>query len=230
MKKKLTAILAATSLLVGAQAQTTAGVFQHDDNAVIPDANPTGYTSTNIVSGLSGNIQSISVTLNTLNGYNGDLFAYLSYSDGYAVLLNRIGKDAFNAYGSSSSGLSITLSDTAATDIHLAGDNGGSQLTGTWLPDGRETNPQNVVTSDPRTALLSSFDNLNPNGTWTLFVSDMASGYQTTLVSWSLTIATVPEPASLQLLIACGGIIAVLAWRKRTKEGSPNTLRKHNRT
>jgi len=214
MKMKLTAILAAMSLIIGAQAQTITNVFQHNDNVVIPDANPTGYTSTNRISGVSGGIQSVTVTLNTLNGYNGDLYAYLSYSDGFAVLLNRMGKNASNVYGSSSSGLSITLSDTATTDIHLAGDNGGSQLTGTWLPDGRETNPQNVVTSDPRTALLSSFDNLSPDGTWTLFVSDMASGYQTTLVSWTLTIVTTPEPTSLQLLIACGGLFALPAWRR----------------
>ena len=134
----------------------------------------------------------MNVSLDITGGWNGDLYAYLSFSDGFAVLLNRVGKSSSDDFGYGDAGFNVTFSDSAATDIHLYGGNGGNQLTGTWQPDGRETDPQLVVSSDPRTALLSSFDNLDPNGTWTLFVADVATGYQSTLVSWSIEIVTVP--------------------------------------
>ncbi|MGA2788123.1 MAG: PEP-CTERM sorting domain-containing protein [Verrucomicrobiota bacterium] len=210
---RLTAVLAAMSLAGGVQAQTATNVFQQTPNQLIPDANPTGYSSTNVVSGLSGGIQSVEVSLDVTGGWNGDLYAYLSFGDGFAVLLNRVGKDGANPYGYGDAGFDVTFSDSAATDIHLYGGNGGDLLTGTWQPDGRETDPFLVVSSDPRTAMLSSFDNLNPNGTWTLFVEDAATGYQSTLVSWSIEIVTVPEPATLALF-GLGGAVLFAARRK----------------
>jgi subtilisin-like proprotein convertase family protein len=47
---------------------------------------------------------------------------------------------------------------------------------------------------------LSSFNGLNPNGTWTLFLADASGGAPNTLVSWGLDItgtAAVPEPPSI---------------------------------
>jgi len=47
----------------------------------------------------------------------------------------------------------------------------------------------------------------NPNGTWTLFVTDLSGGNQSTLVTWGLTVATVPEPQTWTML---GGGLAAL--------------------
>jgi subtilisin-like proprotein convertase family protein len=210
---KLTIIFAAMSLAIGVQAQMATNVFQQTENTLILDANPNGFISTNVVSGLFGGIQSVEVSLNINGGYNGDLYAYLSFGDGFAVLLNRVGKSNSDDFGYGDSGLNVVFSDFAATDIHQYGGNGGDLLTGTWQPDGRETNPQLVVTTDARTALLGSFNNLDPNGIWTLFVADMATGYQSTLASWSLQIVTVPEPDTLALL-ALGGAFLFAARRK----------------
>ena len=212
---KLTAILAALSLAVGIQAQTVTNMFQQTVNTLIPDANPIGYSSTNIVSGLFGGIQNVEISLNITGGYNGDLYACVSFGDGFAVLLNRVGKSDSDPFGYGDAGFNVTFSDSAATDIHLYGGNGGNQLTGTWQPDGRETDPQLVVSSDPRTALLGSFNNLDPNGTWTLFVADMATGYQSTLVSWSIEIVTAPEPTTIQFLATFGGLAAAGTWWRR---------------
>jgi subtilisin-like proprotein convertase family protein len=216
--KRLTAILVAMSMMMSAQAQTTTNVFQQTPNEIIPDANPTGLFSTIVVGEISGDIQSVTVMLNIANGFNGDLFAFLSFDSGYAVLLNRIGKDDSNPYGSGSSGIDVILSDAATADVHLYDGNVGDLLTGTWQPDGRETDPQLVVSSDPRTAMLSSFNNLDPNGTWTLYVADMASGYQSTLVSWGIIITTVPEPTAIQFLAAFGGLAAAGVWWQRRKK------------
>jgi subtilisin-like proprotein convertase family protein len=218
---KFPILFALIGLAAGGVAQATTNVFQQTENVLIADANPTGFTSTNVVSGMSDNIQSVSVTLNFEGGYNGDLFAYLAYNAGYAVLLNRIGKNNSSAYGSDSSGLNLTLSDTAGTDIHLAGNNGGGLLTGSWQPDGRETDPQNTMAADARTAMLSSFTGLNPNGVWRLFVADMATGYQSTLANWSLTIVTAPEPTSLQLLTLSGGFALAGVWWRRRQQAKP---------
>jgi subtilisin-like proprotein convertase family protein len=212
---KIAAILATLSLAVGVQAQPFTNVFQQSVNTLIPDANPTGLSSDNIVSGLFGGIQNVEVSLDITGGANGDLYAWLSFGDGFAVLLNRVGKDNANPLGYGDAGFDITLSDSAATDIHLYGGNGGNQLTGTWQPDGRETDQMLVVSSDPRTAMLSSFDNLDPNGTWTLFIADGATGYQSTLVSWSIEIVTVPEPTTIQFLATFGGLVAAYGWRRR---------------
>jgi subtilisin-like proprotein convertase family protein len=185
---KISLTLAAMVLAISLQAQvTTTNVFQQNVNALIADANPVGLTSTNIVSGVVGEIQSIEVSLDITGGFNGDLYAYLAYGNGFAVLLNRVGRTGSDYFGYGDAGFSITLSDSATTDIHLYGGNSGSQLAGIWQPDGRDMDPQLVTDADLRAAMLGSFSGMNPNGTWTLFVADMASGYTSTLDNWSLT-------------------------------------------
>jgi hypothetical protein len=54
-----------------------------------------------------------------------------------------------------------------------------------------------VIGGTSPTALLSSFNGLNPNGTWTLFIADVSGGDVTTVTSWGLDIAAVPEPRSI---------------------------------
>jgi subtilisin-like proprotein convertase family protein len=213
---KFTSVFAAMCLAVNAHAQLATNTFAQSPNTLIPDANPVGLFSTNLVSGVSGVIQSVNVTLNITGGWNGDLYAYLSFGNGFAVLLNRVGVSSYGDFGYGDAGFNITFSDSAATDIHSYGGNGGLQLTGIFQPDGRNVDPQLVLASDLRTSILSSFDNMNPNGTWTLFVADMASDYQSTFVDWSLTIVTVPEPTTTQLLAVFGGLAAtVFFWRRR---------------
>jgi hypothetical protein len=120
------------------------------------------------------------------------------------VLLNRAGvsNDA-SSFGYGNHGFDIVLSDSAANDVHYyqsAGytTNGSGQLTGTWAPDGRNIVPQSAPSlfgSTAPTALLSSFNGTDPNGVWTLFLADLSVGAQSTVVSWSLDIITVPEPS-----------------------------------
>ena len=192
-------------------------------NQLIPDANATGLTLAQNVSIWPEAIVSVGVTLDVTGGFNGDLYGYLAGPNGgFAVLFNRVGVTTGNAFGYSDAGMNITLSDSAPNgDIHFyQGVTGplGGQLTGTWQPDGRNIDPlstPSMFLGASRSATLSSFYGDNPNGTWTLFLADMSSGGQSTVVSWGLDIV-VPEPQSMALL----GLGALLVFRRVTKRAA----------
>jgi hypothetical protein len=78
------------------------------------------------------------------------------------------------------------------------------RLPGAWGSDGENLNPQSSPGSFPvgATETLTSFNGITGSdaaGQWTLFLADLAAGDQSTLVSWSLDITTVPEPSALAL-------------------------------
>ncbi len=182
-------------------------------STVIPDNDDVGYynSQTLVDAGLT-EITSVTVSLNVIGGWNGDLYAYLVHGSGFAVLLNRAGRTSIETDGSATVGLDITLDDSAFNDIHTAIPMSGGLVSGTFKPDGRIVDPLLVLNTDPRPAKLSSFGGLDANGTWTLFVADQSAGFTSTLQSWSLTVTGVPEP-SIALLGGLGFVI--LLRRKR---------------
>jgi uncharacterized protein (TIGR03382 family) len=189
--------------------------FTNSTSVVIPDANPNGVHSTIDVGAVPGTIANVTVSLNISGGYNGDLYAYLSGDNGgFSVLLNRVGRTSSDPTGYGDPGMNVTFSDSAATDIHNYGGNGGNPLTGTWQPDARNTNPQLTLDTDLRTAFLSSFNDLNPNGTWTLFLGDFANESQSTLINWSINIDVVPEPSTGTLCAVGLGLLWVIRRRR----------------
>lgn len=214
MKSLLTpaARVIALLLLTSASLQAATTIVDWTVNSSIPDNNPTGLVDTQTISGstITG-ITGIEVRLKLTGGWNGDLYAFLQHDSGFSVLLNRPGKTSGDPIGSGSSGFDITLSDDAITDIHdLAG---LGPITGLFQPDARNMDPDLVINTDPRTAYLSSFQNLNANGDWTLFVADNAAGDASTLVGWGLTIFGVPEPSRAMLLML--GLGSLLLRRRR---------------
>ena len=178
--------------------------------ALVPDGNLVGWSDTRTVSGVSGSISNVSVTLDLTGGWNGDLYAYLVHDTGFAVLLNRVGRDTGNLEGYGTAGMNVTLSDTAVLgNIHSVSTPAPS---GVYQPDGRDIDPRSPQADfgnplNP-TALLGSFNGGNPNGNWTLFIADVQSGDVTAVQSWGLNIALVPEPSCLALLFL-GGMIGV---------------------
>jgi subtilisin-like proprotein convertase family protein len=189
----------------------------------IPDGNPTGLASTTNWSGISGYIANVTVTLDITGGFNGDLYVYLAGpAGGFAVLLNRTGLTAGNPFGYGDTGFNITFA-TGSTNIHTyqlssPGINGSGQLTGIWSPDGRNIDPQSTGStfdSTAPTADLTAFNNLTANGGWTLFVADMSGGGQGSLVSWGLTVVTVPEPQTWVLLAGGAGTLLALSRRRK---------------
>jgi len=189
-------------------------------DTAITDGSPVGITSSLDVSG-SGLIGDVSVHLNITGGYNGDLYGYLVLQSAdstttTAILLNRVGRgeSGVSSFGYSTVGFgSITLG-TSGTDIHTVQTPTGAV---TYSADGRTVNPNGDFSGATRTAGLDGFTGINANGTWTLFLADMSSGGQSTLVSWGLDITVVPEPVTWALIVF-GSLTGVYAagrrWRR----------------
>jgi subtilisin-like proprotein convertase family protein len=182
-------------------------------NATIPDGSAVGWAGTATASALLSSITAISVTLNISGGYNGDLYAYLTYGGVLVPLLNRVGVGTGDAFGYGTAGMNITLAD-GYTDIHTVEfpTSGGN-----YAPDGRKISPQSAPSAFDAAGTIdfSAYDGMNPNGTWTLFLADLSSGAQSQLVSWSLDITAVPEPVNAALGILGGVFLVVIVGRSR---------------
>ena len=208
-----TALVASLACVGSASAAVTTADFSWSVSTAIPDNNSSGLVSTKMITVDIASIDYITVSLEIEGGWNGDYYAYLQHDTGFSVLLNRPGRTAAKPAGSASSGMSITIGDTGILDTHSFPNSG--VITGSWQPDGRAIDPSLVLDSTVRTALLSDFSGINPNGTWTLFVADLATGDQGTLTSWGITITgeAVPEPSTPMVLSVT--LLAYLSRRRR---------------
>lgn len=203
-----------------------------DVNRTIPDNDASGLVSTLDVSTEMTSIESITITLNISNApgdsvWNGDLYAYVTHdsgaSTGFTVLLNRPGLTGSNADGYGDHGFSITLSDSAPSDIHhyqsvTHSFDASGRLVDVWKPDARgipPTSSGSSFDSAARNADFSSFSGLDPNGLWVLFISDRASGNVGTLDSWSLSITAVPEPRETATVVGVMLFSSALVMRLR---------------
>jgi subtilisin-like proprotein convertase family protein len=218
-----------TVLLVGFCLSARSGIIYspYANGGDIPDGGPVGLSATATASGLAPIISGITVNLNISGGYNGDLYAYLSYDGVLVPLLNHVGVGTGNSFGYGNTGFDVTLGSSGANNIHFYQNysptyNSSGQLTGTWQPDGRAINPQSAPTAfdAPGTVTFAALNGLNPNGTWTLFIADLSSGGgQSQLVSWSLGITAVPEPVNVALGVFAGVFVVVglgrAAWVRR---------------
>lgn len=213
-------------LLLGLSAPLSAQFLENysaTPNLTVPDADVVGVASTINVSGSSIlDITSVQVSLSLSGGFNGDYFAYLVHTlpgggaGGFVTLLNRTGVTGSDPVGYGDAGFNVTFA-SAGNDIHLyqAFTNpGGAPLTGTWAPDGRSASPFSVTDLSPRDTSLTSFNGTSANGTWTLFVADVAGGDQGQFVSWSLQIVGVPEPATGVVGAVALALGVLTGWRR----------------
>ena len=218
MKKLLWTVLLSAALNLSAPGALYTSAYDSgfQNGGIIPDGNANGWTDTRTVSGVSGIIQDVNVYVNVSGGANGDLYAYLSFKNGSVVLLNRVGTTSSNPFGSSAAGFgsgptryNFKLDDAGATDIHAY--NSGDPVTGVYQPDRRTADPLVVLDTSTRGSSLASFNNLSPNGDWTLFFADTVGGNSpSTVVSWGLEITAVPEPVNTALGIFGGVFVVVL--------------------
>lgn len=174
------------------------------------------------VAGQPAIIDDVNVTISMSHTWIGDLTIKLLSPGGTMVtLLNRPGlvvaDNGTSCCGRSDNltfALPITYDDAAtlsaeAMGLNSTANNVGDGAVGTAdgsifqsAPDGAQAGHNNMLT-----ALNGS----NPNGTWTLYIGDSASGDLGTLNGWTLSISAVPEPATIALL----GLGALAMIRRR---------------
>lgn len=217
--------LASLWLLLASFAPLQAETFTFSGlNQAVPDGDPNGLSNTQTVSTAITSIGSLTLGLDLSGGFNGDIYAYVTHSTGFTSLLNRVGRTAGDPFGYDDDGFQVTFSDSAANgDIHnyrsVTTPAPGFPLTGIWQPDARTADPDMVTDASARTAFLSSFNGLDPNGSWTLFLADLSSGPaggSFTLNSWSLNIEATPIPEPTTILAGVG-LLGLVAWRERRR-------------
>lgn len=221
--KPVSSILALfLSALVGAQAQLVLDWSSGfaGDGKVPSDGQ--SWHDTRTLDGISGTVVKVEVRIHLTEdleeGNNGDLYAYLAHGGQLVVLINRVGRDGQNEDGYLDAGFNITLSDSAMTDVHFYGGNGGRMVTGIYQPDGRNTDPTSpgaLFETAPRQNNgnpLGLFNGMDPNGDWVLHISDHGAVGTSTVKSWGMTIV-VPEPA--QIVMASAILCCLVALAKQ---------------
>jgi hypothetical protein len=154
------------------------------------------YPSTITVSGLSGTISKVTLTLNNWNeaaatAFPGDRdFLLVGPTGGTFEFLGGVG--GFHGF----SNLNLTLDDSAANALSSA-----QLVSGTFRPTNRNTGfctnflgpapaSANCASPNGTTTFASVFNGGNPNGTWSLYAMNIGTGDPAGTVSggWTLTI------------------------------------------
>ena len=155
-------------------------------NQAIADLNPAGLSRTLTISGASA-LRPYQVELDLLiegTGYGaalGDYYAYLRHTsaDGVnqqtSVILNRLGVTPSDPTGSLADGINAIFSSATEANLAAAVDPSSGPLTGRYQASG-----------------LSALGEMDPNGTWTLFVADQSQGGTGRLAGWGLKLTEVP--------------------------------------
>ncbi|MEN3333050.1 MAG: hypothetical protein V7641_2415 [Blastocatellia bacterium] len=167
-----------------------------NDSASPPTA-ATPYPSNLAVSGLTGNLVGMTVTLTNLSHtFPDDIDVLLVGPTGAsALLMSDVGGNT------PASNITLTFDDNAVNSLP---DN-GPLVSGTFKPSNIETGdtfpaPAPVPTGN---TLLSIFDGTNPNGTWTLYVVDDTQNNAGAIAGgWSLNLLTAPQtcnPANIDI-------------------------------
>ncbi|HTG44693.1 MAG TPA: MBG domain-containing protein [Verrucomicrobiae bacterium] len=195
----LAGLLLAMALLSPVLHAQTTETYSFTSNRAIDDGDVSGLVDVRNVSSPLGNISGVKVRLKVTGEFNGDLYGYVQHSTGFTVLLNRVGKTASNLPGYGGSGFDVTFQTGAANgDIHLYQNvttpADGSPLTGTWEPDGRIMDPATVTDASSRSSALTSFNGLNADGEWKLYLADVESGGTNLLAEWSLEVTGAASP------------------------------------
>ena len=203
--------------LVGASLVATAAQAQVRDydwtgSLDIPDSNGV-FVFADIIVNDSALIADIDVGILIQHTWQGDLIVELEHlNSGTRVpLIFRAGDSdgsgaGFSAdnFGNPATGEQFRFDDEALAfydsappnGIGAVPDPGIANVTGSWRPYGSQ--------ASGLTDTLSSFDGLDKQSTWRLYVSDNAGGDLGTLMAWSMSITQVPAPSALALLGLAG--------------------------
>jgi subtilisin-like proprotein convertase family protein len=152
------------------------------------DAQATPYGSNINVSGSTGIISKVKVSLNGLTHSSAfDIGALLVSPNGTAVSLISV----LNNGSQPANSVNLTFDDSAANELPFGGFSSGTyRTTNTFLS--YFSNPAPLA---PFNFQLSSLNGMNPNGDWKLFIIDSRGDTNSGVIAngWSLDITTVPN-------------------------------------
>lgn len=211
--------VAVAAMWIGAQfntAEASVSAAVSDDGAgttfpgsgvgAIPDRGATGcgppagpnLDVTFNVSGLTGTVNDVNVSLTGTHSWVGDLGATLIAPNNTShVLFSRTGATTATSCGDSSDlGGTYTFDDQASnTNWWQAAATAGSTSP---VPVGAyrttQAGPQATANNSPETSLNTAFNGVSPNGTWTLRINDFGGGDTGSISAANLTITTAGGP------------------------------------
>jgi uncharacterized repeat protein (TIGR01451 family) len=175
---------------------TTAG-YTNNTAIIIPDhGSASPYPSTISVSGLTGLVGKVTVSLKGVtHGFPDDIDIILVSPSGQKVVLM-----SDTGGGHSITNLNLSFDDAASSGLPDT-----AQIeSGTYKPTDFEPGdsfpppaPAGAVST-----FLSAFNGSNPNGNWSLYVMDDATGDSGAISSWSLAITTInPVSPAVNLVV-----------------------------
>lgn len=168
--------------------------FTNQNTIAIPEAGTVGkaapYPSGIVVSGVTGTVSKVTVTLNGLSHtYPDDIDIVLVSPTGRSVVVMS---DAGG--GTSITNVTLTFDDAAANALPDA----TLISSGTYKPTNfnqqgaEDAFIDSPVPAGPYDSTLAAFNGTNPNGTWSLYIVDDSDGDSGVLArGWSLTVASV---------------------------------------
>jgi hypothetical protein len=187
-----------------------AAIFSNSASITLP-APGTSSGSSIAVSGVGNSLTAVSVQILNFSATNpSDVGLVLVDPAGAAMALMG------DAGGTSAiQNFNVTFSDSGGSLVPA----GGGIVSGTFKPTQYapigsfpSPGPGNAYVSPAvfgTTTLLSAFGGINPNGTWSLYAIDTASGNSGQIAGgWDLQVQSVPEPASLSIIAVAGACLA----------------------
>ena len=145
------------------------------------------YPSQNLVSGLTGQVGRVTISLfGFLHTYPHDVSVLLVGPTSASTLL----LSHADANSTLTSPIDITFDDLASTPFPAS----GPMSPGDWQPSAYSPSPifSNPAPAGPYTAALNTFNGLNPNGTWSLYILDDGSGDTGSIAGgWSINFTNV---------------------------------------
>jgi subtilisin-like proprotein convertase family protein len=142
------------------------------------------FPSTITVSGITGNITKVTLTLfGITHTYLADIDVLLVGPGGKVLVMSDCGS------GTSVNDVSLTFDDDAADSLPAS----GSVFSGTYQPTDYGTGADTFSSPapvGPYDAHLSAFAGASPNGNWSLYVQDDASIDSGSIQGWSLNLST----------------------------------------
>lgn len=221
MKMRVKTLVAAGALAAtaGMASATQQIVSVSGTGGAIPDSGQGVLTRTVVVNGALPIIQDMTVTLNNLvHTWVGDLWIRIQGPNGMTgTMVHRIGQTSATSAGDSSDyNGTYTFADTGANIWQAAAAIGGTAAipSGTYFNSGGDGvwagfGPPNGP--GPNNAFATKFGGSNPNGTWTLTISDHAGADVGSLGSWRLDLKLIPAPVSAAML----GLAGLVGLRRR---------------